>query len=563
MIKALLDRLEPVKTAFHDHHQAAPACLEGTRVDLLDKITEWLHDGQGESVYWLSGTAGTGKTTVAQSVARIAEGLNFISASFFFSRASDERRSFGDVIPTLAYQLGKSVCSRDRICAAVQSDDDVGIRSMSIQSKKLLQDVLTPLSSDLPPCVLIVLDALDECQKDDMQVHGGELIPVILALMKDVPFVRLFLTSRRESSIERMFTRRTTSKATRALVLHRDIAKNTVQEDIELYLRNELAKVKEDVPDDIEFPTDSQVRTLVERANGLFIYARTALEYISAPDGQPEHRIMALIGAKPGSLSRQYGRLDGLYSHILREAHISHTSATDALRTTLLTLVLLQQEMPVEAFASIAGVDKNECCEHLRRLSAVLNYQHGSAEAVRMMHASFADFMLDPQRCSEMPTYVVDSASDHLFLTECCLTVMIKELCFDICHVRDPSLFNSEVSGIQALLSKHISAALRYACRFWFVHWLEHIRAAGPQSQVPLGLDEFCHKHLLHWIESLSLTETLNDVRRIMYELLAAVKVSLTYLVQAYGKLMHIRCRAKIISVVSMPDSSCQMLIIL
>jgi hypothetical protein len=555
----LLDRLKPVKTAFHDHGEAAAACLQGTRVDLLDSITDWLHDEQGESIYWLSGAAGTGKTTVAKSVANIAQELDFISASFFFSRASDERRSFVDVIPTLAYQLGKSKQLRSAICAVVESENDIGVQSVSIQAQKLLRDVLMPVRSDLPPCVLVVLDALDECKQDKKHVHGGELIPVLLALLKDMPFVRLFLTSRREPSIERLFLRKSASKVTRALVLHRDIAKDTVQADIERYLRDELAQLKEDVEDDVEFPTDYQVRTLVERANGLFIYASTALEYISAADGQPDRRLVALIRAKPGSSSRQYGRLDGLYSHILREAHISNTTGTNSLRATLLTLVLVLQELPAEGVASVAGVDEDDCRTHLRHLSAVLNYQHGSAEAVRMMHASFADFMLDPKRCSEMPTYVVKSASDHLFLTERCLAVLIKELRFDICRIRDPSLFNSQVQGIQARLSQYISAALRYSCRFWFVHWLEHIRTAGPQSKVPSGLDEFCNSHLLHWIESLSLTETLNDVRRVMHGLLKAIKVRLTSLLQAYGKLMHVYCRAMIISVNSTPDPFCPM----
>jgi hypothetical protein len=529
MLQALLDRLKPVEAAHHDHSEAAPSCLEGTRVELLDKITEWLTDGQGESIYWLNGAAGTGKTTVAQSVARIAQSLNFITASFFFSRASDIRRSYSGVIPTLAYQLGKSKRLGPGICAAVELDDDIRIRSVSIQVKKLLQDILSPLPSELPPCVLIVVDALDECEKDATQVHGGELIPALQALMKDVPFVRLFLTSQRESSIERLFSGRTVSKATRALALHRDIAKDIVKADIEQYLKAELAQLEEYVADGVEFPTDSQVRTLVERANGLFIYARTALEYISAPDGQPEGRIMALIRAKPGSLSHQYGHLDGLYSHILREAHISNTSTTNSLRATLLTLVLALQELPAEVIASVAGVDDDDCRMHLRHLSAVLNYQHGSTKAVRMMHASFADFMLDPLRCSDMPSYVVDSANGHLFLTEGCLAVLIRELRLDICGIRDPSLFNSQVPGIQARLGEHISAALLYSCRFWLVHWLEHIRAAGPQSKVPLGLDKFCTQHLLHWIESLSLLKILNDVQQIMHELLAAMKVGLTF----------------------------------
>jgi hypothetical protein len=129
--------------------------------------------------------------------------------------------------------------------------------------------------------------------------------------------------------------------------------------------------------------------------------------------------------------------------------------------------------------------------------------------------------------------------------------MLIKELRFDICNIRDPSLHNKEVPGIQARISRYISAALRYCCRFWFVHWLEHIRAAGPQSQAPSGLDEFCNKHLLHWIEILSLTEMLDEVRRAMNGLLATVTVSLTFFLQSQRKLMH---RVRIIQIVSTPD---------
>jgi hypothetical protein len=531
MLEALLDRLKPVKTAFHDHHEAALACLEGTRVELLDSITEWLHDEQGESVYWLSGAAGTGKTTVARSVANLAQELDFISASFFFSRASDNRCSYGEVIPTLAYQLGKSKQLRPAICAAVESDDDVGVRSVSIQVQKLLQDVLTPLPSDLPPCVLIVLDALDECKEDQKQVHGGELIPVLLRLLKDVPFVRLFLTSRRESSIERLFSRRTASKATRSLVLHRDIAKNTVQADIELYLREELTQLREDVADDIEFPTEFEIRTLVERADGLFIYARTAVEYISSPDDDPDRRMAALIKAKPSDSSRQYGRLDNLYSHVLREAHNSNKNATNALRTTLVTLVLSKQELQVDTLASMAGVEEGECRGYLRHLSAILNYQHGTTEVVRMMHASFADFLLDPQRCSDMSSYAVDLGRDHFFMTERCLAVLLHSLRFDICDIGDPSLFNEEVNDLEAQLDKCIPAVLRYSCRYWAVHWLDYLRAVGSQCSIPTGLEEFCNTHLLHWIEVLSLTNALDAVGRIMPMLLAEMKASMLILV--------------------------------
>jgi hypothetical protein len=68
---ALLDRLQPVKSAFHDAYGAAPACFEGTRTQLLDEIAIWMADPSAKLVYWLTGVAGTGKTTIAQSVAKV------------------------------------------------------------------------------------------------------------------------------------------------------------------------------------------------------------------------------------------------------------------------------------------------------------------------------------------------------------------------------------------------------------------------------------------------------------------------------------------------------------
>jgi hypothetical protein len=104
---------------------------------------------------------------------------------------------------------------------------------------------------------------------------------------------------------------------------------------------------------------------------------------------------------------------------------------------------------------------------------------------------------------------------------------MNSGLHFDMCDIRDPSLFNSEVQDLQERLERYISESLRYSCKFWAVHFLEYIRGAGSRCQVPLGLDVFCDKHLLHWIEVLSLIESLDAVQSIMLELSAVMKVSL------------------------------------
>jgi hypothetical protein len=485
-------------------------------------------DPTGKQVYWLTGVAGTGKTTVAQSVAEMAKKLDILEASFLFSHASEDRRDYRRVIPTLAYQLARDPRLRPGVVAAVNADKAIAMTSTSIQARHLLFDVLQRLSSSPPSCMLIVLDALDECNRDAQKIHGGDLIPILVAGLKNVPFVKLFLTSRPEPSIEAIFVDGDLHSEARTLALHRDIEEKTIQSDINRYLHSELNKLRRRVPNNPSFPQEADVRTLVERANTLFIYARTTVEYISDPKGQPDRRLAALIEAKPGRTRGQFGRLDDLYSQILRTAHDACGQVDEVdtdLRAVLVTLVLVQQQLPADEIAMIAGVDEDQCREHLRHISALLNYQQEPDEPVRLMHLSFPDFLSDSRRCFALPGYVVKLESDHLRIVEHCLEQMNHLLRYDICHIGDPSLLNAEVADLKDRVTRYVSLSLRYACRFWVAHWLEHIRASGPRSEVPSALEEFCSQHLLHWIEALSLTGDLSLLIRVMPDLVSAMNV--------------------------------------
>jgi phosphoglycolate phosphatase-like HAD superfamily hydrolase len=528
----LLKLLAPVKTAFHDRAGAPSPCLEGTRVQLLEDVARWMADTNDKTVFWLTGVAGTGKTTVAKSIADMASKKEYLVVTFFFSHTSADRRDHTKVIPTLAYQLARDARLRPHMVAAIDSDKDIATASTAVQVKRLLLDGLGSPSSLHEDHVLIVLDALDECQRDSNHVNGGDLIPILLSSLKDIPFAKVLLTSRPEPSIERMFKRKDIQGATFTLALHRDIEKGMVRADIARYLNHELSKLRDAIPNSPVFPTEADMRLLVERTDTLFIYARTVVEYVSDPVGRPDRRLAALIQARPEQSGQRYGRLDELYSYILQEAGGPSTlfdSVDDDLRSTLIALVLAQQPLTADALAVIAGVDQDVCRECLRRISALLDYQHDSDEPVRLMHLSFPDFLSDPRRCSALPGYVVDVASDHLRIVEHGLELMNGCLRYDICRIRDPSLLNSEVVDLEERLITYVSESLRYACLFWVMHWLEHIRTAGTQSRIPTGLEYFCERHLLHWIEVLSLTGNLYAVQRTMVDLISDMKVHLFF----------------------------------
>jgi hypothetical protein len=524
---ALLDRLQPVKSAFHDAHGSAPACLEGTRAQLLDEISAWMEDPSAKLVYWLTGVAGTGKTTIAESVAYMAADQKCLAATFFFSRTSGsaERRRAAAVIPTVAYQLAyRHRMFYDCICDAISTDRDVCERQVAMQAKTLLSDALGGSPRSLPLPLLIVLDALDECDKESGR-EGGDLIPVLLHSLDKLPFsVKLFVTSRPEPSVKNMFNRADIHGSTVGLALHRDIEQSIVREDIGRYLRHELEKLAQDRSVPHPFPSDTDFQTLVDRAGNLFIYVRTIVIYVSSDVEDPVDQLADVLCANADRSSEQFAELDALYTQILTKALEGvgrSATAQHQLRDLLASLVLVQENLPVAAVAALTGIKERQCKMILRCLSSVLLYEHTSHEPVRLMHPSFPDFLTHEGRCTDARCFV-SSAKYHSLLALRCLKIMNEDLRRDICELWGCFLLNSDIPDLDQRLDRNVSVQLRYACKYWHVH----VQSAGCFSpDLITALDIFCTRHLLHWLELLSLMNEVHVALRDLPSLLIYLEV--------------------------------------
>ena len=72
---------------------------------MLEQIRKWA-DGRGErQIYWLKGMAGTGKSTIALTIAREYFDKGRLGASFFFSRGRSDLASVKKFAFTIASQL--------------------------------------------------------------------------------------------------------------------------------------------------------------------------------------------------------------------------------------------------------------------------------------------------------------------------------------------------------------------------------------------------------------------------------------------------------------------------
>jgi hypothetical protein len=136
------------------------------------------------------------------------------------------------------------------------------------------------VKNSLPSHIIVVLDALDECEQLDSVSRIIKLLTTELKA-KTRP-LKFFVTSRPESHLRSLFSSRQVKIQTRAFALH-DIIVSEVQQDIRLFVENELDQIADDhceVLDGDPWPETKVIESLVEMASGLFIVAATALKFI-------------------------------------------------------------------------------------------------------------------------------------------------------------------------------------------------------------------------------------------------------------------------------------------
>jgi hypothetical protein len=139
-------------------------CLEGTRGVVLDEIQVWSEGRDDEGIFWLNGIAGTGKSTIARTVAKILHDQGRLGASFFFVKGAIDLDSANAFVTTLALQISDKLPDlKPHICNAIESHGDIGQQFLHTQWNNLpFQPVLILEEKMLPSLALVlVIDALD------------------------------------------------------------------------------------------------------------------------------------------------------------------------------------------------------------------------------------------------------------------------------------------------------------------------------------------------------------------------------------------------------------------
>ncbi|KAJ5051265.1 hypothetical protein J3E74DRAFT_273090, partial [Bipolaris maydis] len=213
-------------------------CLPNTRTDLLREIDNLVDSEESPGIFWLSGLAGTDKSTIAQTLALRYHVKSRLAASFFFSRADEDVSHAGKFITSIAFWIANSIPGLKRkVCDAIGKHNNIASLSLVDQWQELVLVLLSSCEDqDCRSSYVIVVDALDECDSQD----NIQIIPRCLAAVRSLQStpVRALLTSRPEVPIQHGFSQVRRDEH-QDFVLH-DIDPAIIEHDISVFSKHKL-----------------------------------------------------------------------------------------------------------------------------------------------------------------------------------------------------------------------------------------------------------------------------------------------------------------------------------
>jgi hypothetical protein len=381
---------------------------------------------------------------------------------------------------------------------AVDKDSAISHRALKDQFEKLILRPLLEINQARSSVLMrvVIIDALDECEQE----QDSRVILQLLALAKDIrpAPLRIVVTSRPEPHI-RLGFKQMPNGTYQDLVLH-EVAKSTIERDIELFLKHELISIRKARMLSSDWPARYQIKALVELAVPIFIYAATICRYVGTKAGNPEEYLNKVLQYPKAAFSQ----LDGTYLPVLDQLLVEQEERSKddwlhAFRGLIGSIVVLESPLSIGPLSRLLQVLQKQVKRWLDALHSVVSFPDNEDVPIRLLHLSFREFLVDPQKQDKSP-FLVGEKSTHKKVASQCLELMsgLGSLRQDMCGLLGPGVLRSEIDD--GTVASTLPPELQYACRYWVSHLVQTRQLIGDGDMTHL----FLQKHLLHWLEAMS-----------------------------------------------------------
>ncbi|KAF8670836.1 WD40 repeat-like protein [Rhizoctonia solani] len=474
------------------------ACARDTRANILNELEQWSLDPTKPNIFWLNGTAGMGKTTIAYTFAQSLRERGALGATFFCVRASGECRDARRIIPAVAYQLAQYLFSfRSALLDVLENEHSMKLESIADQCEQLIKEPLSRIKGGMTTWPIIVIDGLDECSSSS---EVETMLDMLFRVVPNLP-IKVLVTSRPEPNIRRGIVAQ--SDQSRSICVLREIDDSPVEVEVEQYLHEALGNSV----------SEHDLSRLSRLSGGWFICAVTLVRYLFRQGNIVDQGRLEAALTLPSDLENRHLDIDRLYTMILDSAVYGpdqEPEDQEQMRLIIWTALRVREPVSVDTLAALTGIEVTKANILLEPLYSIL-YMSQATGTITTLHASFPDFMFDKARSAK---FYCDEAKHNQLLAKRCFQLMKDQLRFNICGIETSFIPDSKVQDLEARVQKSISPTLSYVAKYWG----DHLMKSAPCKAVRKGLEDFLSDRLLFWIEVLSLKHILDKGISILSE---------------------------------------------
>ncbi|PVF93218.1 WD40 repeat-like protein [Serendipita vermifera] len=448
----------------------------GTRQLLINRLTQWALDPEpSQQVFWLSDEAGTGKTTLATHMAQKWQGDGILAGRFFF----DRHNRYLSSLRLFCLGLVKDIAnlhprSHASVLDVFRRRPALDTLDFDDQFQQLVLHVLSRLLATLRKPIVVVIDALDECEtKGRIQ-----LATALTRLPPTSSGIRVFLTSRRDIDIDEVFREASNICGKDACLL--DIHSTERDDDISIYVDRALHSFNRE-----------QRQTVIDCARGHFLWASLACSaLIMSPS--PSGILQKMAKMQPNDTLRQ------LYEAVLDSA-LSDPDSLQLLKYVLQAIALAFQPISIftmEKFNPPDPQQRNPTYVQIfvDRLASLM--KDGTIYLpVHTLHPSFQQFLKEQPRDAK---FYLAPDSGHVRIASACLDLLPTLRAGTWSHFVPPSrVIPSWAPKLPKVLEEGWEMPLRYAVTFW----ARHTSDALESPVVAEKLLRFFSQNFLAWAE--------------------------------------------------------------
>ena len=485
--------------------------IEETRGGLLEDSYCWILDNtdfqqwygsEQSQLLWIKGDPGKGKTML---LCGIINELNKSMAttnvlSYFFCQATDLRINKATaVLRGLLYML---VNQQPSLVSHVRKKYDQAGKALFEDANAwvALSEIFANMLQDPSlNTTYLIIDALDECVSD-----LPKLLDFVAQQSSTSSRVKWIVSSRNWPVIEEYL-----ANVGDRVRLSLELNAESVSTAVNVFIQHKVLQLAQKRKYDDKMQQAMQ-RHLISNANGTFLWVALvcqSLEFI------PRWRVVAALNAFPPGL-------DSLYRQMMDQ--ISNSGDAGLYKRILAVIAIVYRPITVTELTSLVEMpeDRADDPESIREIiglcGSFLTVREG---VIYFMHQSAKDFLLEQVSSKIFPS---GSEEAHRTVFSKSLQVLSKTLQRDMYNLRAAGY---PIEQVEQPDPDPLGTS-RYSC----VYWIDHLYAC-PQDYDHILLDDgkahrFLQKHLLHWLEAMSLLKKIPDAIAAIRKLQSMLTVS-------------------------------------